>query len=472
MRKINNQKYSFLLKNTVLFTIANFSNKLIIFLLLPFYTAFLSTEEYAIIDLISVVQQLIFPIITLDITEAVIRFGIEKNSNKKNVFIIGLLLIVLGNAILGIGCLSCVALSIGVKKYILYFLIFNIVISFNTLFSSFLRTVDKVGIITISSVINTIVTTVLNIIFIAKLKIGIDGYYLSFIAGNILAIIIMFFGSYKIILNNKLDRNIIKKNFVEMIKYAIPLIPNGIFWWINSSLDRFFLSAMSGLAYVGMYSAANKIPAILTTITGIFQQSWGLSIFKENDSKNKKEFFDKIYDFYNNFIFVISFSLIALTKIICSLLLNNEFYLAWSWVPILVLAFYFNSISSFIGTEFTASKKTHWILTTTLVSALVNIILNIILIPKLNGFGASVATCISCFILLEIRIFAINKKFDLFIDNKDILNKTIVAVFMIFSVIKFNSIFSFIVFFIILIIIFIKKLDYIKKFLKKGDVVS
>ena len=77
-----NKKYSYLAKNTLLFTIANLSNKLIVFFLLPFYTAYLSMEEYAIIDLISITQQLIFPIVTLDITEAVIRFGIEKYSIK------------------------------------------------------------------------------------------------------------------------------------------------------------------------------------------------------------------------------------------------------------------------------------------------------------------------------------------------------------------------------------------------------
>ena len=230
MKVVNNEKISFLMKNTLLFTIVNFSNKLIIFFLLPFYTVFLTTEEYAIIDIISITQQLIFPIITLDITEAVIRFGMEKESNKQSIFSVGLILTIVGNIVLAIGCTTSIALSLGNKKYILYFLIFNIVISFNTLMSSFLRTIDKVHVITIASIVNTLVATLLNIILIAKEGLGVDGYYIAFIIGNLFAIFIMFAGTSKVKYSKKVNRNEFKQYCIPMVKYAMPLIPNALFW--------------------------------------------------------------------------------------------------------------------------------------------------------------------------------------------------------------------------------------------------
>lgn len=416
------EKYSYLAKNTFLFTMANFSNKIIVFFLLPFYTAFLTTEEYAIIDLISITQQLIFPIVTLDIAEAVIRFGIEKKNNNSSIFSIGLILTIFGNIILLLLCCTTGIIIGGENRnYIKYFFAFSVVISINTLLSSFLRTIDKVHIITISSVINTIVTMCLNVLFIAKLNKGIDGYYKAYIMGNSCAILIMIcgvqFGRYI----KRLSKTDIKQYLFPMLRYAIPLIPNALFWWINSSLDRYFLISMSTLSCVGMYAAANKIPSILSTLTTIFQQSWGLSLFKENESKSKQNFFQTIYDLYNIFVFGISFILIFFVEAISRFLLSKEFFEAWTWIPLLIFGFYANAISSFIGTEFTAAKRTTWILFTTLVSAIVNIILNIILIPEYDGLGAAIATCVSYLVLVEIRVFVLNNRFKIHINNVKLL---------------------------------------------------
>lgn len=427
-------KYGYLLKNTMLFTIANFSNKLIVFFLLPFYTAFLTTEEYAVIDLISITQQLIFPIVTLDITEAVIRFGMQKKSDKKIIFTFGLLFVVLGNILLGLGCFGAQKIQILEKNYLLYFFIFSFVISANTLFSSFLRTIDKIEIITIASVVNTFFTMTLNILLIGKLKMGINGYYISYIIGNFIAIMIMIFciNPFKYI--TKINKKSIANYLLPMIKYSIPLMPNALFWWVNNSLDRYFLTALGTLSSVGLYAAANKIPSVLSTFTSIFQQSWGLSMFKENESSDKKKFFSNVLTLYNTFILLITIILIIFSRLIASLLLSKDFYSAWTWIPWLVLGFYSNSISTFLGTEFTASKKTMWALSTTLISAFVNICFNIFLIPEFSGLGAAIATCISYIVLLEIRVYVLNKYFEFELDNKKYVYLHIVLVLLILSV--------------------------------------
>ncbi len=429
-----NARYSFLFKNTLLFAIANFSSKLIVFFLLPFYTAYLTTEEYAIIDLISVAQQLIFPIVTLDITEAVIRFCMEKQNDKASVFTIGILVTVIGNLILVIGCTSAVALSIGNTRYILYFLAFNVILSTNTLLSSFYRTIDRVKIITVSSIINTLLTTVLNVVLIAYLGMGLDGYYISYIAGGLAGILIMLLSTRLGAYVRYLSKEEVKKQIIPLVSYSVPLIPNALFWWINSSLDRIFLTSMSGLAFAGMYAAANKIPVILSTLSMIFQQSWGLSLFREENTKEKRSFFYEVYKVYNLFLLLITTGLVLFSKLFCSFLLSKEFFNAWSWVPWLVVGFYTNSLSSFLGTEFTAAKKTTWILSTTAVSALVNIILNVLLIPRFTGLGAAVATCVSYAVLLEMRVWSLNKFFGLKIDNVQILLLHMLLLVIVFCV--------------------------------------
>ena len=69
-----NKQYAELVKNTGILTIANFSSKILGFLLVPFYTSILSTEEYGITDLIFSTVQLIVPIFTMNVSDAVLRF--------------------------------------------------------------------------------------------------------------------------------------------------------------------------------------------------------------------------------------------------------------------------------------------------------------------------------------------------------------------------------------------------------------
>lgn len=429
-----NDRYAFLFKNTLLFAIANFSNKLIVFFLLPFYTAYLTTEEYAVIDLISLAQQLIFPIVTLDITEAVIRFCMEKETDKASVFSVSILVTLAGDLILALGCGTAAACSLGSGKYILYFFCFSLVLGVNTLLSSFYRTIDKVNVITVSSIASTLVTTVSNILLIARKGMGIEGYYISYVIGNLAAIAILLFSVDLRGYVRRMTKREIKAQLMPLVRYSLPLIPNALFWWINSSLDRICLTALSGLAFAGMYAAANKIPAILSTLTSIFQQSWGLSMFREEGSKSKQAFFDEVYHAYNLCLLCVTVGLILLSRVLSSFLLSKDFFDAWPWVPWLVLAFYSNSLCSFIGTEFTAAKKTTWILSTTAVSAAVNVVLNLLLIPQLTGLGAAIATCTSYIVLLEMRVWSLNRFFKLRINNVQLVVLHILLVVMILCV--------------------------------------
>lgn len=429
-----NDRYTFLFKNTLLFAIANFSNKLIVFFLLPFYTAYLTTEEYAVIDLISLAQQLIFPIVTLDITEAVIRFCMEKETDKASVFSVSILVTIVGNLILVLCCTTVAACSIGNAQYIAYFFFFSLVLGVNTLLSSFYRTIDKVNVITVSSIASTLVTTASNILLIARKGMRIEGYYISYVIGNLAAIAIMLFSVDLRGYVRRMTKQEIKVQLMPLIRYSLPLIPNALFWWINSSLDRICLTALSGLAYAGMYAAANKIPAILSTLTSIFQQSWGLSMFREAESKSKQAFFDEVYNAYNLCLLCVTVGLILLSRVLSSFLLSKDFFDAWPWVPWLVLAFYSNSLCSFIGTEFTAAKKTTWILSTTAVSAAVNVVLNLLLIPQFTGLGAAIATCTSYIVLLEMRVWSLNRFFKLRIDNVQLVVLHVLLVGMILCV--------------------------------------
>lgn len=82
-------KYSrsnYLLKNTLIFTLGNIGSKVISFFLIPLYTNILTTAQYGVTDLITTIVTVAVPILTLNICESVMRFGLDKDVTKTKIY--------------------------------------------------------------------------------------------------------------------------------------------------------------------------------------------------------------------------------------------------------------------------------------------------------------------------------------------------------------------------------------------------
>lgn len=77
--------YKYLIKNIGILTISNFATKFLSFFLLPLYTGVLSTEEYGTFDLYSTTISLLYPILSICVSDSVIRFLLERNKDKDSV---------------------------------------------------------------------------------------------------------------------------------------------------------------------------------------------------------------------------------------------------------------------------------------------------------------------------------------------------------------------------------------------------
>ena len=114
---IKKSSYKKLFSNTVIFAVGSFSSKLLIILLVKVYTTYLSREELGINDVITQIANWLQPIVTMTVSEAVIRFGLDKAFDKKKVFTIGNLICMAGFAVLGL-ILPIVAISGVADKYL------------------------------------------------------------------------------------------------------------------------------------------------------------------------------------------------------------------------------------------------------------------------------------------------------------------------------------------------------------------
>ena len=415
-----------LFKNIGFFSIAQLVTRAISFLLLPLYTAYLSTAEYGTIDLVTTLIQLLLPVFTLSIADAVLRFGISENERADQILKIGIRQINIG--ILPV-MLICIGYMIFTKDIILCaFLIFLYIEEGHiSLYANFSKATGRTRQMTMISILVSAITIGINVIMIAILKLGLKGYFYALLIGDGAGIILYYYmcdlKNYTGEMNTAFSPELKKK----MLSYSIPLIPNSLFWWINSCLDRWALMLISGVPVVGIYSVAYKIPSIIAVVNGIFMQAWNISLF-QNKEEGRKEYFKKVYNHYIEVSFCSTIIIITLSKIIARFGFSGDFFDAWKLIPLLAVAVFFNSTNAFLGSMFTSNNDNKKIFSTTLVGAVINCLLNYPLIILWGSYGAAAATTISCFVVYIIRVIVITRRYGVPFSVAEMMIKVLVLI--------------------------------------------
>lgn len=419
-------KYKYFLKNLSIFTISNFITKLLMFLMLPLYTSILTSKEYGTIDMITTTVNLAMPILTLCITEAIIRFTIEENTNKKQILLNSLNIAFKGYILLLL--ISAVAWLLGMElKTLILFNIYYLVYTVSSLLTYYLKGLERIKIIGWASVIRVIALILLNCLLLLYLKLSVVGYYVSLIVSDIIVIIIYIYNLKKNkVVGNDEKNTTLKK---EMIKYSKNFVLNSISWWINNASDKYILLLFYDLDITGIYSVAYKIPTIIEFVQAIYSQAWQISAIKEYNKKNSVEFFSNMYKIYNIIIIFTVCLILIFLKVISRILFAKEFFIAWKYVPFLLLAILFGALAGFLGSIYAANKDSKMYAKSTAIGAMTNIILNFLLIPSMAAHGAAVATCISYVIVWILRLIFMKKYMVLKINlKKDVTSYLLILV--------------------------------------------
>lgn len=410
------QKYKYLIKNIGLLTISKFGSKILNFILIPLYTNLLSTVEYGTYDIYSTTISLMIPILTLQIVDGVVRFSLDESNDKAAVFSIGLKRILVSCGIVAIIAMlnaNLEIIEILAEYPLCLFLMYTSEVLYSLL-SQFSRGIERINDLAIAGIINSATMLCLNILFLARFQMGLEGYFYA----NIIAYVVpAIFLLIKIKAWTYIRINTNKSLSKEMNAYSKPMVFNNLAWWVNNASDRYIVTWMCGAAENGIYSISYKIPSLLNVFQEIFSQAWTLSAVKEYNAKNS-DFYTTVYEIYNFAMVFTCSCLIVVDKLIAKILFSQEFYTAWMYAPFLMISVLFGSLSGLIGGIFSAAKKSDIFARTTILGASVNTVFNIGLVYFMGPMGAAVATLISYILVWAARIYEAKKIVELSINLK------------------------------------------------------
>ncbi len=426
-------KYKKLLSNTLILSIGTFSSKLLVYFLMPLYTAILSTEQYGTADLITNAANLLIPFCCIGITHGVFRFSADNEENHKTVFSSGVSVLLLSSAVFLV-ISPAISFIPSFSNYAWLIAFYVVSSNFHTLCKEYIRAKGRMKLYAVQSILGTALTIAFNLLFLIPMKLGVIGYVLSVAVADAVGTLFLIF--YAKLYKDFSFKAVSKSKIKEMLKYSLPMMPTTVIWWITNVSDRFMVSYICDFAANGLYSAAYKIPTIIALVAGVFNEAWQLSAISESkDEREASNFFAEVFERYQAILFLGCSMLIPFTPLATKILLNESYFAAWTFMPVLLVATVFSSLVTFIGTIYTVKKKTTMSLVTAAVGAGINIVLNLLLIPKMGAQGAGIATAISYFAVFVLR--AVHSKSFMPFDLKAYklsLNTLIVLVQIIFMV--------------------------------------
>lgn len=391
-----------LIKNTGIIAMGGMATKLVQFLLLPLYTSVLSTADYGIVDYINTIALFCVPAVSLLMDEALFRFLIDCGSDEDRTRIVSS-----SCAVLLFGCIA-----FSVAMFVIWLVIqplnaawvIGLIVSSCLLqmASAVLRGFGDTVSYAVMNFIASFTSIILNVLFIAVFRWGVVGM----LSATVIAqgcVSVMFLIKKK--LWDYIDFSVVHRQDIKvLLSYSVPLIPNKVSWTIMNMLDRLIIMNTLGASQAGVYAVSYKFPSVMDQVYGFFYQSWKESSARIlNSGEDESDFYNKVYRSLRRFMMSVVLGMSALMPIVYGVLIKGSFGEGMLYVPILLLATYYSNISGYYGGIFTAHKDTGIMGTTTVVSAVLCVVLCFILIPTMGLYGASVATLASTFAVNEYR---------------------------------------------------------------------
>ena len=384
--------YTQLLGNTFIFAIGTFASKVLVFLMMRYYTAVLSAADFGVSDLITQAANVLIPLATASITAGIIRFGLDQANDKRAVFSIGVATVFCGYLVLLLlGPLLGRVSVFGEHLPLIY--LYVLTASLQQVCHQFVRARGRLKLYALDGIFRTVCTIGLNVFFLSGLELGVTGYVLSIIVSDALSVVLLgvcerlprFFGL------RFLDPHLAR----AMLRYSLPLIFAAECNWIISMSDRFFIEALRPADELGLYAVAARIPTMMLLVSSIFIDAWQISTLDGRDKPALAGFFTTVGNLYQALIAVLVSGILLCDKLLVYLLADPSYFSAWRFIPFLAVGAGFACLSNFVGSIYTLEKKSAWSMATILLGAGLNVALNLLLIPGYGPQGAAFATAVS-----------------------------------------------------------------------------
>ncbi len=417
-----------LVKNTAILGIGAIFSKGLIFLMIPFFSRWLSVDDYGSFDLFSAYITLLIPFMTLSSGEAIFRFLLDAKQadEQKKIVTNGLLIFATGNTITI--ALAMLYFFHTTQNVAIPFCCFLFSEALNQFVLTYLRGIKQLTRYTICNMLSMIGITIFVTLLVKVCGLGLSGmlygYALGYFVSSVFALFTTNFFQY-------IDFSLINnKKVYSLIQYSAPLIPNAISWWIVNASDRTIIKIFLGTAANGIYAIAYKVPSLCTTLFNVFNVSWQENVVLAMNDNDREVYFKKIFTNMVKILVSICSCILCIDFILFHYIFDIKYFEGMKYAPILVSSCIFTVISQFFGGLFIGLKMPKYNGSTSIMAAVVNILTHLLLVKFVGLYAAAISTIVSFIVLCVVRLAIIKKKFSFSFDKEILLYLAIYLYFL------------------------------------------
>jgi O-antigen/teichoic acid export membrane protein len=386
------------LKDSLIYSISNILARGINMLLVPFYTRVLSPSDYGLIDIITVVIAIINPLLTFEISQGIARFYCETKSKieQKQYASTALWFTICTYSIFVIASfLIPTSLLKQIFNEQMNTTLYMATIAYlwsnglTYLIQNQLKWSLRSKLCAISSLTCTVISVTFTIIFVVVFKLGVLGVILGLTIGNLFSGLL---GVYytRDIYGFVFDVDKLK----QLISFSIPLVPSILGVMVALYIDRLVIKEFLSLREVGLYGIGYRISTIVNLLMVGVQGALMPLVYKHYQEENTPVEIARIFRYFIAFALLIFGGLTVFSQEILILLTTPQYYDAGKVIPFLVLAVVLSGMFIF-SPGLGIAKKTKLVAVLNIVSAVINTLLSLMMVPLFGIIGAALGTLLS-----------------------------------------------------------------------------
>ncbi len=383
----------------------------------PIFTRILTQEEYGIMSFVATTIALVVAIAKGGLSGGIVRFYTEYNDTQdqraifsSTIFFRGLISVSI-SVVLYLVVLQFAPAYLGFREaYIPYLTIMSVYVfihPMNMIVQNVLQISGKTILYNIILVIERGCPILFSILMILYVRRQFSGYFIGLVLGEACVSLVLFawfFSKYNVNI-----RKVSGSLALALFGFGFPLLLSEISYLLLSYVDRYLILAFQGEGALGIYSVGHNMAFYLSAVIMFSLTSSMVPLYittYKNEGREKTEaFLSKVTHYMLIVLIPAWFGYLAVSRDLFIALASPKYESAATFSAIILLGSFCFGMNSLFSAGLFLQKKTKQMSAILFVGFVINISMNLLLLPKYGLMGAAIASLVGYIIVVTLTVF-------------------------------------------------------------------